>query len=131
MINLLVTPSSTSSRKAKHWLLEHHVSFQERDMSRRALNASEIKLLLSLTENGCWDLVSTRCKVFKKLNVDIESLTLSQFIQLLTKHSEMIKRPIIFDRNTLQVGFNEDEIRSFLPRSVREKNFKHLLAKAN
>ncbi|CAM3276115.1 MULTISPECIES: transcriptional regulator Spx [Lentilactobacillus] len=131
MINLLVTPSSTSSRKAKHWLLEHHVSFQERDMSRRALNASEIKLLLSLTENGCWDLVSTRCKVFKKLNVDIESLTLSQFIQLLTKHPEMIKRPIIFDRNTLQVGFNEDEIRSFLPRSVREKNFKHLLAKAN
>uniref|UniRef100_UPI00403F8D11 transcriptional regulator Spx n=1 Tax=Lentilactobacillus hilgardii TaxID=1588 RepID=UPI00403F8D11 len=99
-----------------HWLLEHHVSFQERDMSRRPLNASEIKLLLSLTENGCWDLVSTRCKVFKKLNVDIESLTLSQFIQLLTKHPEMIKRPIIFDRNTLQVGFNEDEIRSFLPR---------------
>lgn len=102
MINLLVTPSSTSSRKAKHWLLEHHVSFQERDMSRRPLNASEIKLLLSLTENGCWDLVSTRCKVFKKLNVDIESLTLSQFIQLLTKHPEMIKRPIIFDRNTLE-----------------------------
>lgn len=31
----------------------------------------------------------------------------------------MLRRPIMLDEKRLQVGFNEDEIRKFLPRSVR------------
>ena len=31
----------------------------------------------------------------------------------------MLRRPIILDEKRLQVGYNEDEIRRFLPRKVR------------
>ena len=31
----------------------------------------------------------------------------------------MLRRPIIIDHKRLQVGYNEDEIRRFLPRKVR------------
>ena len=31
----------------------------------------------------------------------------------------ILRRPIIIDEKRLQVGYNEDEIRRFLPRQVR------------
>ncbi|MDT4070104.1 ArsC/Spx/MgsR family protein, partial [Staphylococcus aureus] len=31
----------------------------------------------------------------------------------------LLRRPIILDNKRLQVGYNEDEIRRFLPRKVR------------
>ncbi|MFE7152668.1 ArsC/Spx/MgsR family protein, partial [Heyndrickxia sporothermodurans] len=31
----------------------------------------------------------------------------------------MLRRPIILDEKRLQVGYNEDEIRKFLPRRIR------------
>ena len=31
----------------------------------------------------------------------------------------MLRRPIILDEKRLQVGYNEEEIRSFLPRKLR------------
>ncbi|WP_084254309.1 ArsC/Spx/MgsR family protein [Pediococcus parvulus] len=39
----------------------------------------------------------------------------------------MIKKPIIFTHNKLQVGFNEDEIRSFIPRETRRVTFAQML----
>ncbi len=40
-------------------------------------------------------------------------------LQLLRKYPQMIRRPIIQDEKRLQVGYNEEEIRSFLPRRLR------------
>ncbi|KRL68630.1 ArsC family transcription regulator [Lentilactobacillus diolivorans DSM 14421] len=129
MLSLLITPSSTSSRKARKWLVDHDIPFNERNMARHPLNGDEIKELLSLTENGCWDLVSRQSETFKRLNVGIEKLHLSQFIELLVAHPQILKRPILVDHEKLQIGFNEDEIRSFLPRELRKDEFKTLLAK--
>ena len=35
------------------------------------------------------------------------------------KNPSLLRRPIIMDDRRLQVGYNEDEIRRFLPRKVR------------
>ena len=35
------------------------------------------------------------------------------------KRQGLLRRPIILDDKRLQVGYNEDEIRRFLPRKVR------------
>ncbi|MGH2117998.1 ArsC/Spx/MgsR family protein, partial [Aerococcus sp. L_32] len=39
-----------------------------------------------------------------------------------------LRRPIILDDKRLQVGYNEDEIRRFLPRSVRKLELQQALA---
>ncbi|PWF99830.1 transcriptional regulator Spx [Levilactobacillus bambusae] len=119
MINLYVAPSSASSRKARAWLKEHDIPFKERNIKSKPLNANEIKEILRLTENGSEDIISTRSNIFKKLAIDMDGLSVSQLIDLVVKYPDLIKRPIIFDDRRLEVGYNEEEIRRFLPREVR------------
>ena len=92
MLTLYTSPSCTSCRKARAWLQEHEIPFVERNIFSEPLNISELKAILQMTEDGTEEIISTRSKVFQKLNMDLDD----------------------------QVGFNEDEIRRFLPRDVRQ-----------
>lgn len=129
MINLYVAPSSASSRKARKWLQSNNISFNERNIAKDPLNSDEIKELLRLTENGSEDIISTRSNTFNSLHIDLDSLNLSKLINLLVKHPDLIKRPLIFDDKQLQVGFSEENIRSFLPKSVRQEELRRLTSK--
>ncbi|AYF93028.1 transcriptional regulator Spx [Apilactobacillus bombintestini] len=126
MLNLYVAPSSASSRKARAWLQAHKIAFKERNINSNPLSGDEVKQILRLTENGSEDIISTRSKIFKKLNVDFDSLSLSKLVDLVVKYPDLIKRPIVFDDKRLEVGYNEEEIRRFLPRSIRETELKEL-----
>src|SRR5699024_219536 len=58
-------------------------------------------------------------KTYQKLNVDIDALTLQELYTIIQDNPGLLRRPIILDDKRLQVGYNEDEIRRFLPRKVR------------
>ncbi|KRM77617.1 arsenate reductase [Secundilactobacillus collinoides DSM 20515 = JCM 1123] len=128
MINLYVAPSSASSRKARAWLEAHQIPFKERNIKSNPLNADEVKEILRLTENGSEDIISTRSNIFKKLNIDLDELPVSKLVDLVVKYPDLIKRPIIFDDKRLEVGYNEEEIRRFLPRNVRVAELRDLEA---
>lgn len=117
MVNLYTSPSCTSCRKAKAWLEEHGIQYKERNIFSEPLSAAEIKQVLQLTENGTEEIVSRRSKVFQELDVDLDDLSLKQLIDLIEKNPGL---PILVDDKRLQVGYNEDEIRRFLPRKVRQ-----------
>lgn len=108
MLNLYVAPSSASSRKARAWLQAHKIAFKERNINSNPLSGDEVKQILRLTENGSEDIISTRSKIFKKLNVDFDSLSLSKLVDLVVKYPDLIKRPIVFDDKRLEVGYNEE-----------------------
>ena len=80
--------------------------------------------ILSHTENGTEDIISTRSKVFQKLNIDVDNLTIEELIQLISEYPNLLRRPIIMDNKHMQIGFNEDEIRAFLPRDYRKKELR-------
>lgn len=120
MVNLYTSPSCTSCRKAKAWLEEHGIQYKERNIFSEPLSATEIKQVLQLTENGTEEIVSRRSKVFQELDVDLDDLSLKQLIDLIEKNPGLLRRPILVDDKRLQVGYNEDEIRRFLPRKVRQ-----------
>ena len=46
-------------------------------------------------------------------------VSMNELIDLIEKNPSLLRRPIILDDRRMQVGYNEDEIRRFLPRSVR------------
>lgn len=120
MVNLYTSPSCTSCRKAKAWLEEHGIQYKERNIFSEPLSAAEIKQVLQLTENGTEEIVSRRSKVFQELDVDLDDLSLKQLIDLIEKNPGLLRCPILVDDKRLQVGYNEDEIRRFLPRKVRQ-----------
>ncbi|MFP3878671.1 transcriptional regulator SpxA, partial [Bacillus paralicheniformis] len=101
------------------WLEEHDIPYTERNIFSEPLSIDEIKEILRMTEDGTDEIISTRSKVFQKLNVNLETMPLQELYQLINEHPGLLRRPIIIDEKRLQVGYNEDEIRRFLPRKVR------------
>ncbi|MFS0644562.1 transcriptional regulator SpxA [Siminovitchia sp. 179-K 8D1 HS] len=119
MVTLYTSPSCTSCRKARTWLEEQNIPYVERNIFSEPLSLEEIKEILRMTEDGTDEIISTRSKVFQKLNIDLDSLPLQQLYDIIQKNPGLLRRPIILDEKRLQVGYNEDEIRRFLPRKVR------------
>ena len=119
MLTLYTSPSCTSCRKARAWLKEHYISFEERNIFQEPLNIEELKHILRMTENGTEEIISTRSKVFQELDTNLDELSLDELLQLVQDNPGLLRRPIMIDDKRLQVGYNEDEIRRFLPREVR------------
>ncbi|KRM08043.1 spxA protein [Lapidilactobacillus concavus DSM 17758] len=83
------------------------------------MTKDEIKQILRMTEDGTEEIISTRSKVFQELGIKIDDLTMDALLNLVEKNPGLLRRPIIMDEKRLQVGYNEDEIRRFLPREIR------------
>lgn len=120
MVTLYVTSSCASCRKAKAWLEENQIDYIERNILSEPITLDEIKSILRMTENGTDEIISTNSHAYQGLDVNIESLPLKELYKLIMDNPKMLKRPIIQDEKRLQVGFNAEEITSFLPRKLRK-----------
>ncbi|MGO2267180.1 MAG: transcriptional regulator SpxA [Vagococcus salmoninarum] len=125
MLTLYTSPSCTSCRKARAWLMEQEIPFKERNIFSEPLDITELKAILRMTEDGTEEIISTRSKVFQKLDMDLDELPLPELLKLVQETPGLLRRPIMIDEKRLQVGFNEDEIRRFLPREVRALELRH------
>ncbi|WP_086445075.1 transcriptional regulator SpxA [Candidatus Enterococcus lemimoniae] len=127
MLKLYTTNSCTSCRKARRWLIDHDIPFKEKNFGTTPITLDELKNILILTEEGTEDIISIRSKVFQKLDIDINELSLHALLELVKDNPGLLRRPIMIDEKRLQIGFNEDEIRCFLPRSVRKRELSQTL----
>lgn len=131
MVTLYTSPSCTSCRKAKAWLKKHNIPFKEQNIFSEPLTTNEIKQMLQMTENGTEDIISKRSKAYRQLKVNLDELPMKEMFELIRKTPGLLRRPIIMDDKRLQVGYNEDEIRRFLPRQVRALELKVAQKKAD
>lgn len=118
-VTLYTSPSCTSCRKARLWFEEHGIAYREQNIFSDPLTVNDIKSILRLTEDGTEEIVSKRSRAYQELTVDLDDLPLRDLYALIQEHPGILRRPIMVDEKRLQVGFNEEEIRRFLPRKVR------------
>lgn len=118
-VTLYTSPSCTSCRKARLWFEEHGIAYREQNIFSEPLTVNDIKSILRLTEDGTEEIVSKRSRAYQELTVDLDDLPLRDLYALIQEHPGILCRPIMVDEKRLQVGFNEEEIRRFLPRKVR------------
>ncbi|WIF88211.1 transcriptional regulator Spx [Acholeplasma laidlawii] len=118
MITIYTTPSCSSCRKAKKWLDEHKVAYEEKNLFNHRINDTDIEMMLNHAENGFDDIISTRSKVFKEQ--ELEDMSVSELKNFIISHPSVLKRPIIVDAKRMQVGYNDEEIRVFIPKKLRE-----------
>lgn len=116
MLKLYTSPGSISSRKAKSWFKDHKIPYVEKNIFRTDLDTQELKEILARSENGTDDIISKRSKIIKESQIDIDSMSLNQLISFIQENPSVLKRPIMMDEKRFQVGYNAEEIRSFMPR---------------
>ncbi len=131
MVTLYTSPSCTSCRKARAWLKEHDIPFVERNIFSEPLSLAEIKTILRMSENGTEDIISKRSKAYQSLGMDLDELPMTELYALIAQTPGLLRRPIILDDKRLQIGYNEDEIRRFLPRKVRAMELAEAQRRAN
>ena len=119
MIKIYTISSCTSCKKAKTWLNKHQLPYKEQNLGKEPLTKEEILTILSKTENGVESNIKKKNRYAKALNCDIDELSVSEVIDLIQENPRILKSPILIDDKRLQVGYKEDDIRAFLPRSIR------------
>lgn len=119
MIRIYTSPSCASCRKAVAFLKEHKIPFKEKNILTALLSEAEIRDILVKSENGTDDIISKRSKIIKEGNVDIDSMKVSELIAFIRENPTVLKRPIIVNDRLMQVGYNKEEIRTFIPRELR------------
>jgi len=120
MITLYSSASCTSCRKARSWLEEHDIPFTEKNVFTEKITDEELRAILQLTENGTNEIISQRSQAFRELNINIEEMPLGRVLKLIQQHPGIMRRPILVDNKRLLVGYNEEDIRCFLPREIRK-----------
>ncbi|MGA0351437.1 MAG: transcriptional regulator Spx [Acholeplasmataceae bacterium] len=120
MITIFTTPSCSSCRKAKKWLDDHRIAYDEKNLFNQLITMKDIDAMLRNAENGFEDIISTRSKIFKEKALDVEDMKISELKQFILDFPSVLKRPIIIDGEKMQVGYNDEEIRVFIPKRLRD-----------
>ncbi|MHC5922174.1 ArsC/Spx/MgsR family protein, partial [Lactococcus lactis] len=79
------SPSCTSCRKASAGLQSHKVPLVEHNILTQPMTTNDVRHILTKTENGTEDIISTRSKVLQKLAVDVDNLTINELLDLVTE----------------------------------------------
>ena len=119
MIKIFTSPSCSSCRKVKKWFDDNHIPYVDKSIFSPSFSTEDIKEMIIKSENGTDDIISTRSKIVQEQNINFDDMTISELIAFIKANPSILKRPIIVDDRRLQVGYNEEEIRTFIPRAIR------------
>lgn len=111
-------PSCTSCRRTKSWLKNQGVDFNEQHLFRETPTADELRKILSLTTIGIDEILAKRSKEYKALDIDVDSLSLSEFLDLVIEKPKLLRRPILTNGDRLVIGYDLDGLRGMTDNGV-------------
>ncbi|WP_243015026.1 Spx/MgsR family RNA polymerase-binding regulatory protein, partial [Brevibacillus borstelensis] len=76
--------------------------------------SEELLEIIKMTTNGLDEILSTRSQRFKNLDVDINDMSVSELLEMLSEEPQLLKRPILTDGENLIVGFNQSAMKNLL-----------------
>ena len=120
MIVVYTSPGCAGCRKIKQWLKDRNIPYVEKNIFKVLLNDAEIKHLLMRSENGTDDIVSKRSKVIMENKVDLDAMTTDELIGFIKENPSVLKRPIILNEKSFQVGYDSEEVSVFAPEELRQ-----------
>lgn len=123
MIKVYYRGSCGSSRRAKEWFKKYGIEIQEYRISQ--LHHEDLLKLLTLSSDGIEEILKRPGKsstLNNNLINDLMILSFSEALDFILFHKEILQTPIILDGKNYLIGYNEEEIRKFLPKTYRRHN---------
>lgn len=124
MIFVYYRTNCNSSKRVSSWLEKYNLPVNYLKLTQ--ITKNDLIKLLSLSDTGMKEILryNTRSnKVIIQKIKTLESLTFNEALDFLLKNKNLLKTPIILDSNKYMVGFQEDNIRQFIPKSYRNNRY--------
>ena len=104
-------PKCGTCRKAKKWLDEHHLSYEEIHIVESPPSRLELRQLFEKSGLELKKFFNTSGQKYRELGIKDKITTASEdeLLDLLASDGMLIKRPLVSDGEKVTVGFKEEE----------------------
>src|SRR5882672_2595145 len=99
-------PSCSTCRKAKKWLGENGVKVTEIDLNQ-GLSEAELDALIGTRDYSKF--LNFRNQLYRERKMKASPPSRTEAIRLMSKHPNLIRRPILVSGSKIAVGFDADE----------------------
>lgn len=109
-------PKCTTCKRAKVWLDEHGITYDERHIAEQNPTYDELKKWYSISGLPLKRFFNTSGVLYKSMQLKdkLPSMSEDEQLKLLSTDGMLVKRPIIVDDDTVLVGFRENEWQTLL-----------------
>lgn len=123
MIRLYYRQRCTSSPKAIQWFKKYKLDIHISTMGQ--VSREEIITVLASTDNGISELIKYPShgseEDASKIRL-IKTMTLNEAINYIKVNPDLLRSPIIIEKDKVLIGYNPEQIRMFLPKEYRRKS---------
>ena len=108
---LLCYPKCTTCKKAKAWLDENKIKYEDRDISVKKTTQKELKEWHKKSGLPLKKFFNTSGLKYKELGLKdkLPEMTNQEMYRLLASDGMLVKRPLVIKDDTVLVGFKEEE----------------------
>lgn len=111
-------PKCTTCKKAKKWLDENQIAYEDRDIKLNNPTAEEIKYFHEISGLPLKKFFNTSGNLYKemKLKDKLPEMSEEEQYQLLGTDGMLVKRPLVVGDDFVLVGFKEEQWKEQLQR---------------
>ena len=106
-------PTCSTCRKAKKWLQEQGVKVEEIDLNQ-GLSEGEIEKLIGTRDYTKF--LNFRNELYRERKMKANPPSRTEAIKLMSKHPNLIRRPILVAGSKIALGFDEEQFRDLTAR---------------
>lgn len=116
MVLFIEYPKCSTCKKAKKWLIDNNVDFQDRHIVENTPTVEELKKWIVESKKDIKKFFNTSGLKYKELNLKekLQKMSDEEKIKLLSSDGMLIKRPLLVLENGILVGFKEEEWKELL-----------------
>ena len=109
-------PKCTTCKKAKKFLQENNVTFNDRDITIENPTVEELEKWIDLSGLEIKRFFNTSGVLYKemKLKDKIKDMSREEMIKLLATDGKLVKRPLLICEDKVLVGFKEEQYKEIL-----------------
>ena len=109
-------PKCTTCKKAKKFLQENNVVFDDRDITIDNPTVEELENWIALSGLDIKKFFNTSGVLYREMNLKdkIKDMSSEEMIKLLATDGKLVKRPLLICEDKVLVGFKEDQYKEII-----------------
>lgn len=115
-------PKCSTCVKAKKWLDENHINYEDRHIVQNNPTKTELTEWINNSGYQIQKFFNTSGMKYKELNLKekLKGMSDGEKIELLSSDGMLVKRPLIIGEGKVLVGFKEDEWNAYFGKEKSE-----------